>query len=404
MANRTRNQIRSRSGVLILTFPPDANPNYGGILQAWALQQTLRSAGIPSLVGGVNRGMATALRQTLKRATARLAARASGGRALSQANADRLVSVEVTAPILRFARRRIDTVGVFGGANRLMHARADRFSGYVVGSDQVWRPEYADTLDYMLDFLTGQGGVTRVAYAASFGVDDPQFDSKTADRAGRLLEQFDAISVREDSGVEFVSRRWGLQSERMIDPTMLLTPSAYRALAMPQSQLSGNSSPSIASYLLDTSPGKLDILREIEKTVGLSASNLMPPRASTYSQYARNEDSYRYPSVEQWLTAIAKAKFLVTDSFHGCVFAILFNVPFAVIPNASRGTARFETLLRIFGLEDRMLADPRAAEGIASSPIDWQRVNAAISAERRRARAFLNTHLGHFAPAFGTEP
>ena len=64
-----------------------------------------------------------------------------------------------------------------------------------------------------------------------------------------------------------------------------------------------------------------------------------------------------YISVEEWVRKIASTKMVVTDSFHGCVFSIIFRKPLIFIGNTSRGNARFDSLIRTFGLHKNMLSD-----------------------------------------------
>ena len=83
------------------------------------------------------------------------------------------------------------------------------------------------------------------------------------------------------------------------------------------------------------------------------------------------------------------AKMVVTDSFHGCVFSIIFNKPFWVIGNAERGMARFKSLLSQFGLEERMISAQDIAITNWQKPIDWQRVNAQRDVLRAESLHFL---------------
>ena len=110
---------------------------------------------------------------------------------------------------------------------------------------------------------------------------------------------------------------------------------------------------------------------------------------------ARKKRDRRPVSVSQWLRLIRDCKYFVTDSFHGCVFAIIFNKPFICLGNKSRGNARFESLLKTFGLVDRLLINPSSAElqRVIATPIDWSRVNEVQAFERKRGMDFMKEHL-----------
>ena len=98
-----------------------------------------------------------------------------------------------------------------------------------------------------------------------------------------------------------------------------------------------------------------------------------------------------YPPVDDWLYNIQRAKFVVTDSFHGTVFSILFNKPFISIGNSKRGLARFQSLLGRFGLEDRLVQDVEFDDLLETMrrPIDYILVNSIIREERSKSIDFL---------------
>lgn len=102
-----------------------------------------------------------------------------------------------------------------------------------------------------------------------------------------------------------------------------------------------------------------------------------------------------HPPVSAWLTALREADAVLTDSFHGCVFALLFGRPFVTLGNAVRGQARFSSLLSLFGLECRMMggADAAAVANRMSEPIDWRSVNEILCRERERSVDFLRQTL-----------
>lgn len=90
--------------------------------------------------------------------------------------------------------------------------------------------------------------------------------------------------------------------------------------------------------------------------------------------------------VEYWLSLIKNSSFVITDSFHGTVFSILFNRPFYVFGNNSRGNSRFDSLLEFTGLSDR-------TDDFSIDKIDWQVVNKNIDKERRRCINILKENL-----------
>ena len=97
------------------------------------------------------------------------------------------------------------------------------------------------------------------------------------------------------------------------------------------------------------------------------------------------------PPVEQWLRGFYDAEFVVTDSFHACVFSILFHKPFIVVGNARRGMSRFKSLLSIFALGDRLVMD--VTQFFHCSVIDWEQVDSLLAYERKRTCQFFDKIL-----------
>ena len=266
------------------------------------------------------------------------------------------------------------------------------FDAIIVGSDQVWRPEYlweCSVTDMFLGFVQGDH-LKRIAYAASFGVDHCPFTTEQLQKCIPLLKKFDAVSVRESSGVEICRNDFGIEASQMIDPTLLLQPDDYRQLID-----QGDTTPSAGDllvYLLDRSPEKDEIVSSIAVAKNghpfYVGSRVDEPTAPL-------EERIQLP-VEQWLRGFQDARMVVTDSFHGCVFSILFQKPFVAIGNASRGMARFTSLLHLFGLENRLVCSLEEflfRKEMLMTPIDYESVNPRLQDCRASAMAFLRRNL-----------
>lgn len=251
------------------------------------------------------------------------------------------------------------------------------FDAYVVGSDQVWRPLYANPIErYFLSFLDKKDEVKRIAYAASFGVDSRTFTPRQTARCRRLLQRFDAVSVREKSGVELCRTCLGRDALHVLDPTMLLSRDDYAALLK-----DGEKKLGIMEYVLDKSAWKDALVKDVEEALGTPVFSI-------------NISCHIVPPVEDWLRGFASAQFVVTDSFHASVFAILFHVPFLVCVNRERGAARMMSLLEMFGLEDR-LVDETCDTSLLKQlrPIDWSAVDRRLNALRDYSLSFLRAGL-----------
>lgn len=265
------------------------------------------------------------------------------------------------------------------------------FDAYIVGSDQVWRPTYSPYLpNYFLDFAVGKN-VRRLAYAASFGTPDWEFTPEQTQQCAVLAKAFDAISVREDSGMELCRKYLGVDAVHLLDPTMLLNKEDYiRLVEQEQVPASGKK---LMTYVLDQSEEKQTIIEKVSQTLGLSPNVVMPEKE--FGKVGAKEiEKCVFPSVTDWLRGFMDAEYVVTDSFHGTVFSILFNKPFIVIANRERGMARFTSLLKMFGLENRLVYSLEdVADEKLYTPVNFEKVNQKLEAERQKSGEFLNEYL-----------
>ena len=215
---------------------------------------------------------------------------------------------------------------------------------------------------------------TRIAYAASFGGDRLCGLKNPADLKAHTanLAKFKAISVRECDGVRLARECFGVDARWVLDPTLLANKEIYDKFLSHLPQRKG------FAYILDPSPRSEVAMELLKKQSGLEIDEV-------------NDRGNRI-GIKAWLSAIAGAEFVLTDSFHGCVFSIIFNKPFFVLVNASRGASRFSSLLGSFGLEDRALQDPKDAR--LDATIDWDSVNEELRRKREDSMKFLKTSLG----------
>lgn len=228
------------------------------------------------------------------------------------------------------------------------------FDGYVVGSDQVWRIKNVRGADYnfFLDF-TKEDHVKRISYAASFGVDywdDNQNSEKSRAEVKPLLQKFDAISVREDSGVDVCKECFGISATHVLDPTLLVDKMEY----IKNFGLKLRRKKYLAVYMLDITDEKKKLVENISSELDL------PVKYINHSSYIwrwlpSTVSDIVKPGVIKWLQSILEADFVLTDSFHGMAFSIIFEKQFFVIGNKKRGLTRFTSLLDSLELNKRLI-------------------------------------------------
>ena len=371
--------------------------NYGGIIQNWALQQMLRSMGHEP---------ETICRQwDYPEPTFGLKIRRcfSFGKCLVRRLILRDKSVGVMNPFGRmyspkalwwlenpyadtsFVNEKIQkTVPFHSDAEMRRAIEHNNYDAFIVGSDQVWREEYSPRIQsYFLDFLSESDKRKRIAYAASFGKERDYISPENMSECRRLLGRFDAVSVREAEGVDIVRRDFGReQVEKVLDPTLLLSVDDYNNIICPCDR---HTSPYIASYILDNNDDKSAILSQLAADKGIPVNKVdIELRAG------------KMATMSQWLANFADADFVVTDSFHGCVFSIIFGKPFIVIANVERGLGRFISLLGELSLSDRMIYcydDYIAHEPRLLTDIDYTSVRERLDTLRQKSLKYLSDAL-----------
>lgn len=259
------------------------------------------------------------------------------------------------------------------------------FDALVVGSDQVWRPAYSNLYQCFLQFAENWD-IKRIAYAASFGTDEKEYSSEQIEICKSLAQKFDAISVREDSGVNLCNDYFGVQAQHVLDPTLLLDKEDYIKLV--KESKCGDSKGDLFVYFLDPSKEKNEVVEMIAKKKHLTPFSV---KAKNDYKYAPIEDRIQ-PPVEQWLRGFLDAEYVVTDSFHGCVFSIIFNKPFIAVGNAERGMARFTSLFSLLGIKERLVSCIINNE-LIDAPVDWLSVNRIMSNLRGSSTDFVNHNL-----------
>lgn len=336
--------------------------NYGGFLQAFALQSVLEGLGHEVTV--VNRTYDAVDEDRVFR--------------IKRA----VLDVFRDHPMRDFVRRRIhESTPIYDNESLRRFCDNEAFDGYVVGSDQVWRPLYSPCLtNYFLDFTEGKR-VRRMAYAASFGVDHWEYTEEMTARCKALLAHFDAVGVREDSAVKLCADFLAADATQVLDPTMLLTTDDYDRMV--DEDATHKAQGTLFTYLLDHDQRLQAWVDRIKERCGLIAYEMF-----LGSRFKGQEG----PS--QWIRNLRDATMVLTNSFHGTLFSILYHSDFWVIANDERGNARLSSLLAQFGLEERFIDASRTDLLDFNRPIDWSAVDDRLEEWRTISRRFLEGAVG----------
>lgn len=372
----------------ILTQPLHAN--YGGLLQNYALQQVLIRAGHE--VETIDWWVADTLRGKLSRFKEYIMALLFPAKykaprymptddenAVIKRNTNHFINTYLshTAPMM--------SLGAFG-----VQAEKGAYDGFVVGSDQCWRPLYNHFLPAMFISFAEEQTVKRIAYAASFGTDQWEFSPEQTAQCAALAQKFNLVTVREDSGIKLCREYLGVEAIHVLDPTMLLTKEDYINLIEAEKEPQADGT--LFNYILDPDETKTAFINRVAEGMKLKPFQVLPK----YQAETRSKDDVKkriedcvFPSVTTWLRAFMDAEMTTVDSFHGMVFSILFNKPFWVIGNAERGMSRFTSLLKLFNLEDRLLNVSDLDKVDYTRPIDWERANILLEQKRTEVKNLL---------------
>ena len=278
---------------------------------------------------------------------------------------------------------RQDIINVYSTDELRKYIEKGHFEVIVVGSDQTWRPSNVPSvLDYWLDFASDNNNIKKVAYAPSFGVDTWEYTEQQTQRCIYLASLFDAISVREKSGVLLCKKYLNCNATHVLDPTLLWSSDFYMNYASQSPMPKGE----CHCYFLDISNEKRLIAESVSKLKGLSLRYI-----NTQTEDSNAPISKRIaPSIEKWLAGFLYGDYIVVDSFHAMVFSIIFQKPFIVIGNKRRGMSRFESLLDELGLANRIITDGTSLSSVIEEDIDWQSVTEKLSTLRERSIRFLH--------------
>lgn len=368
--------------IAILTQP--LHTNYGGNLQNFALQKVLKDMGHEPVT--IDRHHTVKLRTKLKLGYFKnLLMHFLKGRPkplwknyFSSKKEQAYLRQDITAFIDAYITK---TPRLYSDKAVQAIFKENNFEAVIVGSDQCWRPMYSPNIyTYYLDFLKDNKEIKKLAYAASFGTDEWEYTEEQTARCKKLIQQFDLVTVREKAAVNLVAEKLNKDAEFVLDPTLLLSKEDYIELFVGKN-LPDNKG--IYTYILDDSDWKTQVVETAKETLGL------PQFSNQHNKHTVNSE--KIPSIESWIKGFADADFVVTDSFHGTVFSIIFNKPFISLVNVSRGASRFESILGEFDLMQRLASDfdQQYIEALIEEAIAYDGVNQKLDALRRHSKEVL---------------
>ena len=355
-----KNQEIENKKIAILTFFKSGN--FGGELQAFALQKVLRENGYnvevlhqlrPNNKEFVQTGNFKPIYNPSDSKTKKSRIK---GKII--ANLTRIYNVFFgknsrirKQRFEKFEKEHINlTSKIFYSFDDLYASNLD-YDVFIVGSDQVWNYEYVFSPEpYFLTFA--KEGALKISYAASIG--HSSLPEEVVPFYKEWLAAFDSISLRESQGVDIVKSITDKEAITVLDPTLLIPKVNWlEYFNIDSSRQKDNY---LLIYILVESPYVFAKAREIASQLNLKIKRVVP-RSWSRQNYSDIENIYDAGPIE-FIELFANASFVLTNSFHGTAFSVNFNIPFYSIPKKTKKTnSRFINLLNLVGLQDRIVYD-----------------------------------------------
>lgn len=358
--------------------------NYGSLLQSIATVKTIEGLGHDCSIIDYQRPDERGLKGVLTQVNCK----AGFGNPLKK-----LAYLSIRYPIEKFAQVRFDRMRkkyLKMTSRCSSHVDLEKISAdaFITGSDQVWGPMMNGVYDsaYFLQFVGKDS--RKLAYAASFG--KTKFDESTVAAYKKMLSEYDKIAVREKSAVSLLEE-WGLNNclGQVLDPTLLLDKNQWTNLLIKKNDFDKYKDLKyILVYQIHNDPKLSGYAKRLAKNTGMELLRVNP----MLHQALRGGKFICSPDLSEFLSLVANASCIVTDSFHGTCFSINFGKQFIeILPNNATGT-RNQSILELTGLSDRILCDFNDYS-LVDKVIDYGKVNELLEAERRKSLEVIRSMI-----------
>lgn len=258
---------------------------------------------------------------------------------------------------------------------------------FVTGSDQVWNPGAQSSIEpYFLTFAPDSA--RKISFAASFGVSE--IEPNLRERYKEYLSRYDFISVREKNACDIVKQLVGKDAEFVLDPTLLLTKGEWMKVAKQYDNIPERY---VLVYTLFESPAIFNLAKKVAKEKGISVLRIT--KRAYFVSRIEGISNISDAGPAEFISLIAGADYIVTDSLHGTVFSINFGIPFlTIVSSKNNNNSRMESLLKVVGLSGRMVYEEKEVSSlIYNDNIDFKEIENHIKKARVTSMNFLNKAL-----------
>lgn len=273
-------------------------------------------------------------------------------------------------------------------------------NSFVVGSDYSMNVKALKTRNYIEYFLMAfaKSDKRKIAYGPSLGMPPVKKDMTTRKLFSTLLSRFQMVGFREDSAVTLSNKYFGVKSEWVLDPVFLLEKDNFSNIAN-QSNLNIDY-PYLVAYILDPTDEKIHLIEQATRTLGIKRHIIVDSEHFT----KRREFFGNDPTVENkipfedFLYLFFNANYIITDSFHGTCFAIIFNKKYISIKRGNK--KRFDSLSNLLGYQDKSYyinifdsVEEALNNGLTFPPLDFKSFNNIIRVKKEFCLKLLKDSL-----------
>lgn len=365
----------------IVTF--NSAHNYGAVLQVYAMQEYLKSLGMDVEVVNYRIKEIDNVYKlyNVRRKDPKLIRGLKKARKFLKVNIKERWRLEKRNNFEYFINNILNTTKPYSTLQEIQKDFLD-YDILIAGSDQIWNTGLTKGFKpaYFLEF--GNKEARRISYAASLGSDS--IDEKYIVFYKRYLENFDFISVREESMKEILGGLTNKPITRVIDPTLLLDKEVYDKMKI-ETKYKGKDY--IYVHIIENDEKTYEIADQLSRKLNI------PVLHNRQKGLFENElGSNFHGRPEEFISVIENAKYIVTNSFHSTVFAMIYERDFITIPHATR-PARMQNLLNIAGLSNHLIEDVRVMPKLDTLKIDYKDVKKRLLKEREESIKFLKNAI-----------
>ena len=257
----------------------------------------------------------------------------------------------------------------------------ESYDKIVCGSDQIWNPNFFDK-HYFLDFI--EDSSKKISYAPSIGVSTIE-KAEIKDKMSQYLNMFSSISIREEQGKACIKELCSKKVEVVLDPTLLLSKEEWIKLL----ELKNNKEAYILCYFLGNNKNYVKRAKKISQKLDLPIKVL--PTTTLITKFNSDEIIFDC-GPKEFVEKIYNSSFVLTDSFHGLIFALNFEKKFCALKRfnnqSNSQNSRIFNILKKFNLEDRIYDN-----NCYLNQIDFAKVNKTLTKERNNSIAYLKKSL-----------